>query len=87
MHDETQTLPLTKHFKPHASQIKQKSTTPMSLHKLTKLNGTPRLMKQSAVGNIIATKKHTCKYKHHDHVTQASNQVHNALHIYNFNNV
>ena len=29
LHDETQTLPLTKHFKPHASQIKKKSSTPM----------------------------------------------------------
>ena len=49
LHDEPLTLPLTEHFKPHASQIEQKAQHPCDpLQKLTKRNRTSRLMKQTS---------------------------------------
>ena len=50
LHDGTQTLPLTEHFKQHTSQItKEHPCHP--LHKLTKHNCTPKLMKQTTFNN------------------------------------
>ena len=51
LHDETQTLPLTEHFKQHTSQVTKEQHPCHPLHKLTKQNRTPKLMKQTTFNN------------------------------------
>ena len=81
--DETQTLPLTEHSKPHASQIKQKEQHPCHpLHKLTKQNRT--LDTKTFEANHFQQHKLHNTPKHSDHDKHFIKQEKNSFSHYQF---